>query len=69
MREICQSGSEGGEGQINDPSLPLSVAVTVLCDAAVFQFGAESVEFFCEFSVRQIVTRERDVYSSRHSPV
>jgi hypothetical protein len=24
MREICQSGSEGGEGQINDPSLPLS---------------------------------------------
>jgi len=26
-----------------------TVAVTVLCDAAVLQFGAESVDFFCEF--------------------
>ena len=27
MREICQSGSEGGEAELNRPSLPLSVLV------------------------------------------
>jgi hypothetical protein len=40
MRENRQSGSEGGEGQLNDPSLPLSfnvvpnVAVTLRRDEA-----------------------------------
>ena len=39
MREIRQSGSEGGEVQINQPSLPLSVRSRHECVAGFVSGG------------------------------
>ena len=42
MREICTHGSEGGAGQTNASSLPLSSAalgMTNFCVAAIYQTG------------------------------
>ena len=70
MREIRTSGSEGGEAELNRPSLPLSYWSRLLQGGRLFRrrlvvellpfrllFGREKIEGAAEIVVEQLVSK------------